>query len=167
MNYCIKGLLSTGHAKAQLQPWQGFRSLAQIHSHEETTVNSWKLGSALLCRWTRSTHIFGLVNSTYFFKITNHNQHAFNIKYLTNLIKKYWTCLRYQKMADFLVCFPPSICMQVWWPPSWKIHLRIQLSLSFWCSAVRALDNFSWNFAWLLKTIYKKFWSTDLSPRFS
>ena len=39
--------------------------------------------------------ILGLVNSTYSFKITNHNQHAFNIKYLANLIKKYWTCLRY------------------------------------------------------------------------
>ena len=50
--------------------------------------------------------IFGLVNSTSFFKITNHNQHAFNIKYLANLIKKYWTCFRCQKLADFLVCFP-------------------------------------------------------------
>ena len=56
--------------------------------------------------------IFGLVNSTYFFKITNHNQHALNIKYLANLIKKYWTCFRYQKLADFLVCFPSpvSVC---------------------------------------------------------
>ena len=46
--------------------------------------------------------IFGLVNSTYFIKITNHNQHAFNIKYLANLIKKYWTCFLCQKLADFL-----------------------------------------------------------------
>ena len=39
--------------------------------------------------------IFGLVNSTYFFNITNHNQHASKIKYLANLIKKYWTqCCR-------------------------------------------------------------------------
>ena len=30
-------------------------------------------------------------------------------KYLTNLIKKCWTCFRYQKLADFLVCFPPSV----------------------------------------------------------
>ena len=51
--------------------------------------------------------IFGLVNSTYFFKITNHNQHASKIKYLANLIKKYWPRFRYQKLADFLVCFPP------------------------------------------------------------
>ena len=40
--------------------------------------------------------IFGLVNSTYSFAITNHNQHASNIKYLANLIKKYWTYFRYQ-----------------------------------------------------------------------
>ena len=36
--------------------------------------------------------IFSLVNSTYFFKITNNNQHASNNEYLANLIKKYWTC---------------------------------------------------------------------------
>ena len=53
--------------------------------------------------------IFGLVNSTYFLKIANHNQHAFNIKYSANLIKKYWTCFCYQKLADFLVC-PASAC---------------------------------------------------------
>ena len=52
--------------------------------------------------------IYHLVNSTYFFKVTNYNQHAFNIKYLANLIKKYWTCLRYQNLADFVVCFRPS-----------------------------------------------------------
>ena len=74
----------------------------------------------------RVTWLFGLVNSTYFFKITNHNQHASNIKYLANLIKKYWTCFRYQKLADFLVCFPPSVRVQVRWPRSWKICLRIQ-----------------------------------------
>ena len=74
----------------------------------------------------RVTWLFGLVNSTYFFKITNHNQHASNIKYFANLIKKYWTCFRYQKLADFLVCFPPSVRVQVRWPRSWKICLRIQ-----------------------------------------
>ena len=56
---------------------------------------------------------FNHVNFTYRFKITNHNQHAFNIKYLANLIKKYWTCFRYQKLADFLACFLPSIRVQV------------------------------------------------------
>ena len=86
--------------------------------------------------------IFGLVNSTYSFEITNHNQHASNIKYLANLIKKYWTYFRYQKLADFLVCFPPSVRVQVRWPPSWKICLRIQLSFGFWGRAVEALDNF-------------------------
>ena len=58
--------------------------------------------------------IFGLVNSTYFFKKTNHNQYTFNIKYLANFIKKYWTCFRCQKRADFLVCFPPSVKLPVY-----------------------------------------------------
>ena len=53
--------------------------------------------------------IFGLVNSTYSFEITNHNQLVSNIKYLVNFIKKYWTYFRYQKLADFLVCLPPSV----------------------------------------------------------
>ena len=53
--------------------------------------------------------IFGLVNSTYSFEITNHNQLVSNIKYLANFIKKYWTYFRYQKLADFLVCLPPSV----------------------------------------------------------
>ena len=98
--------------------------------------------------------IFGLVNSTYFLKITNHNQHAFNIKYLANLIKKYWTCFRCQKLADFLVCFPPSVHVQVRRPPSWKICLRIKLSFGFWGREVKAFDNFSRKLAWLLKTIF-------------
>ena len=98
--------------------------------------------------------IFGLVNSTYSFEITNHNQHASNIKYLANLIKKYWTYFRYQKLADFLVCFPPSVRVQVRWPPSWKICLKIQLSFGFWGRAVKAFDNFSRKLAWLLKTIF-------------
>ena len=102
-----------------------------------------------------------------YFKITNHNQHAFNIKYLANLIKKYWTCFRYQKLADFQVWFPPSVRVQVRWPPSWKICLRIQLCFGFWGRAVKAFDNFSRKLAWLLKTIFLKFWSRDLSPQFS
>ena len=53
--------------------------------------------------------IFGLVNSKYFFEITNHNQLVSNIKYLANFIKQYWTNFRYQKLADFLVCLPPSV----------------------------------------------------------
>ena len=84
----------------------------------------------------------------------NNNQHASNIKYLANLIKKYWTYFRNQKLADFLVCFPPSVRVQVLWPPSWKICLRIQLSFGFWGRAVKAFDNFSWKLAWLLKTIF-------------
>ena len=98
--------------------------------------------------------IFSLVNSTYPFEITNHNQHASNIKYLANLIKKYWTYFRYQKLADFLVCLLPSVRVQVRWPPSWKICLRIQLSFGFWGRAVEAFDSFSRKLAWLLKTIF-------------
>ena len=98
--------------------------------------------------------IFGLVNFTYSFEITNHNQLVSNIKYLTNLIKKYWTYFRYQKLADFLVCLPPSVRVLVRWPPSWKICLGIQLSFGFWGRAVKAFDNFSRKLAWLLKTIF-------------
>ena len=65
-----------------------------------------------LCRWRRSGNVTRS-SAWLIFKITNHNQHDFNIKYLANLIKKYWTCFRYQKLADFLVCFPPSVRMQV------------------------------------------------------
>ena len=67
---------------------------------------------------------------------TNHNlnQHAFNIKYLANLIKKHWTCFRNQKLTNSLVCFPPSVCVQVR-RPSWRICSRIQVSFGFWvCS---------------------------------
>ena len=73
---------------------------------------------------------------------------------IANLIKKYWTCFHYQKLTDFLVCFPPSVHVQVRWPPSWKICLRIQLSFGFWGCAVKAFDNFSRKLAWLLKTIF-------------
>ena len=52
--------------------------------------------------------IFGLVNSTYSFEITNHNQHASNIKYLANLIKKYWTYFRYQKLQIFWCASRPA-----------------------------------------------------------
>ena len=156
-------------AEAELRGWQDFgvgpefgatrkqpiipgNSRARLCGDEEDRV-TWLLSSAWLI--------------PHFLKITNHNQHTFNIKYLANLIKKYWTCFRYQKLADFLVCFPPSVCVQVRWPPSWKICLRIQLSFGFWGRAVEAFDNFSRKLAWLLKTIFQKFWSRDLSPRFS
>ena len=53
------------------------RSFPETHERERVPVK--KIGSR--------DSIFGLVNSTYSFEITNHNQHASNIKYLTNLIK--------------------------------------------------------------------------------
>ena len=94
--------------------------------------------------------IFGLVNSTYFFKITNHNQHAFNIKYLANLIKKYWTCFRCQKLADVLVCFPPSVRVQVRRPPSWKFAWGSNLALVFEAVQSRPSTTFpeSWHDYW-------------------
>ena len=88
-----------GGLSPNLEPRGNNRSFPE--TRERACVPVKKIGS--------HDSIFGLVNSTYFFKITNHNQHAFNIKYLANLIKKYWTCFHYQKLADFLVCFPPSI----------------------------------------------------------
>ena len=99
-------------AEAKLRGWQGFRGWAQIRIHAETTDHSRKLASALVSQWRRSGHVTRFsawLIPHIFFKMTNHNQHAFNSKYLANLIKKYWTCFRYQKLADFLVCFPPSV----------------------------------------------------------
>ena len=56
-----------------------------------------------------------LVNSAYFFfQITNHNQHAFSIKYLANLIKKYWTYFRYQKLTNSLGVFPTQRLRAGW-----------------------------------------------------
>ena len=89
------------------EPRGNNRSFSETRERARAPVK--KIGS--------SDSIFGLVNSTYFFKITNHNQHAFNIQYIANLIKKYWTCFRCQKLADFLVCFPPSVRVQVRQPP--------------------------------------------------
>ena len=140
----ISGLAGISGLGPNSEPCGNKRSFPETHERDRVPVK--KIGSR--------DSIFGLVNSTYSFKITNHNQHASNIKYLANLIKKYWTCFRYQKLADFLVCFPPSVRVQVRWPPSWKICLRIQLSFGFWGRAVKAFDNFSWKLAWLLKTIF-------------
>ena len=106
--------------------------------------------------------IFGLVNSTYFFKITNHNQHAFNIKYLANLIKKYWTCFRCQKLADFLVCFPGlgsntylylqiqiqiqirRICICIW------SHFKPCICICIWSTVFGVFDKyvFKYTFSW-------------------
>ena len=138
----------------------GLAGISELGPNSEPCGNNWSFADT--CERARvpvkkigsRDSIFGLVNSTYFLKITNHNQHAFNIKYLANLIKKYWTCFHYQKLANFLVCFPPSVRGQVRWPPSWKICLRIQLSFGFWGRAVKAFDNFSWKLAWLLKTMF-------------
>ena len=150
-------LLNQVEAKAELRGWQGFRCWAQIsepRGNNRSFPETRKRARVPLKKIGSRDSIFGLVNSTYFFKITNHNHHAFNSKYLANSIKKYWTCFRYQKLADFLVCFPPSIRMQVQWLPSWKICLRIQLSFGFWCHAVKAFDNFSRKLVWLLKLIF-------------
>ena len=140
----IMGLAGISGLGPNSEPRGNNRSFPETRERDRVPVK--KIGSC--------DSIFGLVNSTYSFEITNHNQHASNIKYLANLIKKYWTYFRYQKLADFLVCFPPSVRVQVRWPPSWKICLRIQLSFGFWGRAVKAFDNFSRKLAWLLKTIF-------------
>ena len=100
---------------------RNFGSWARIRRHVETTNHSWKLMSVLVKKIGSRDSIFGLVNSTFFQKIINHNQHAFNMKYLANLTKKYWTCFRYQKLAENRVCFPPSVHVQVGWLPSWNL----------------------------------------------
>ena len=140
----ITGLAGISGLGPNTEPRGNNRSFPE--TRKRTCVPANKIGSR--------DSIFGLVNSTYFFKITNHNQHASNIKYLANSIKKYWTCFHCQKLSDLLVCFPPSVRVQVRWPPSWKICLRIQLSFGFWGRAVKACDNFSRKLAWLLKTIF-------------
>ena len=102
---CSKQTLSAMMLPGQGWSWTtGLAGISELGPNSEPHGNNWsfpetrerahvpvkKIGSSDL--------IFGLVNST-FFKITNHNQHAFNIKYLANLIKKYWTCFRYQKLG--------------------------------------------------------------------
>ena len=140
----ITGLAGISRLGPNSEPRGNNRSIPETRERARAPVK--KIGSR--------DSIFGLVNSTYFFKITNHNQHAFTIKYLANLIKKYWTCFRCQKLVDFMVCFPPSVRVQVRRPPSWKICLRIKLSFGFWSRAVKAFDNYSRKLAWLLKTIF-------------
>ena len=142
--YSITGLAGISGLGPNSEPRGNNRSFPETRERARLPVK--KIGSR--------DSIFSLVKSAYFFKITNHNQHASNIKYLANLIKKYWTCLRHRKLADFLVCFLPSVRVQVRWPPSWKICLRVQLGFGFWGRAVEAFDNFSRKFAWLLKTIF-------------
>ena len=125
-------------AEAELRGWQGFRGWARIRSHaKQTTNHSRKLASAFVCQWRRLGHV------------------TLSSAWLIPHIKKYWTCFRYQKLADFLVFFPLSVCVQVRWPPSWKICLMIHLlSFGFWGCAVKAFDNFSRKLAWPLKTIF-------------
>ena len=106
-----------------------------IRAHSETEVSSWNKPSLLWGEWYSFNYnlyameqlalrawvwcSFGHVTRSsawliphILFWITSHNQHASNIKYLANLIKKCLTCFCYQKLADFLVCFPPSVCVQ-------------------------------------------------------
>ena len=95
----ITGLAGISGLGPNSEPCGNNRSFPETRERDRVPVK--KIGSR--------DSIFGLVNSTYSFEITNHNQHASNIKYLANLIKKYWTYFRYQKLADFVVCFPPSV----------------------------------------------------------
>ena len=94
--------------------------------------------------------IFGLVNSTYSFEITNHYQHASNIKYLANLIKKYWTYSAIRNWQIFWCASRPASACR-----SGDRHLRkFAWGFGFWGRAVKAFDNFSRKLAWLLKTIF-------------
>ena len=83
-----------------------------------------------------------------FFKITNHNQHAFNVKYLANLIRKYYIFLLSEtdKFCSVLSAQHPRA---VGVAPSSKISSRIRFSFDFLGHAVKANDNFSRKLAWL------------------
>ena len=144
MSRTTPGLAGISDSGPNLGPHGSNRSFPETHMHARVPVK--KIGSC--------DSIFGLVNSTYFLKITNRIQHAFNIKSLATLIKKYWTCFRCQKLTNSLVCFPPSIHVQVGWLKSWKICLRIQLGFIFWGRAVKAYNNFSRKLQWLSRTIF-------------
>ena len=71
--------------------------------------------------------------------------------------------------TDKLLVLPPSVRVQVGRQPSWKICLRIQLSISFWGRAVKAYGNFSQKLAvgMTIQNNIWKFYSMDLSPWFS
>ena len=141
--------------EADLQGWQGFRSWAWIRSHAETTIIPGK-SRAPVKKIGSSDSIFGLVNSTYFFK----SQTIISMLSTSNIQQTWLRNIEHVSAIRNWQIFR--------WPPSWKICLRIQLSFGFGGRAVKAFVNFSWKLAWLLKTLYlKKFWSTDLSPRFS
>ena len=53
--------------------------------------------------------IFDLINSTYFLKIINYNQHASTIKYLANMIKKYVSTIRNWQVL-WCAAHPASAC---------------------------------------------------------
>ena len=108
--------------------------------------------------------ILGLFNSTYFCKLTNHIQHAFNIKYLANF--EHVSSIRNWQI-HCCVSRPASARRSGGSQPSRKICSRIQLSFGFWGCAIKAHDNFSGKLACLSWTIVWKIYSKDLSPRFS
>ena len=56
-----------------------------------------------------------------------------------------------------ITVLPPSVHVQIGRQPSWKICLRIQLSIGFWSRAVKACGNFPQKLAWLSRTIFWKF----------
>ena len=75
----LRGLTGISGLGPNSEPRGNNRSFPETRERDRVPVK--KIGSR--------DSIFGLVNSTYSFEITNHNQHASNIKYLANLIKKY------------------------------------------------------------------------------
>ena len=105
-------------------------------------------------------------SSIYFFRIINISQHDFHFKDEVFLLKKYWTCVCYQKLTNLLVCFLPSILVQLGPLPYEKLWLWTQLCHVFWGHAVKAFNNFSPKLAWLFITIFSKFCLRDWSLHF-
>ena len=101
--------------------------------------------------------IFGLVNSTYSFEITNHNQLFSNIKYLANFIKKYLTYFRYQNWQIFRCASRPASACRSGGRHLGKFAWGSNLALVFEAVQSRPSTTFpeSWHDFW--KQYYRSF----------
>ena len=82
---CTLDIQVADESELRSQPW--IRCQPKIWRHTETTDQSQKLASVLMCLWRRAGYVTlftARVNSTWFFKIINRNQHDFHI-YLRNI----------------------------------------------------------------------------------
>ena len=117
------GMVSTcRQVEEESEIWgqQGFWGRPRIQGYVEATDYSRKLASMLGCQSRSLCHV--TQSSAW---LISRNQHAFNIKYLANLIEKYWT----SQNGHFVSKFPSSVtailhcnpALGPTWPrnPSW------------------------------------------------